>query len=251
MKRTVFIILIFTILLFQGTALLCPEDLSPDVFIIPVNGDIDRPLTVFIRRGIDAAREAGAGHIVFEINTFGGRVDSALQIATLIGSAYAETVAYIPALPESTGVSWSAGALISFSCDRIFMAPGTSMGGGGTGLPGSRGDGTCGGKKPSARYGRRWPLSRKRNGYPKDAALAMVDSDIELVEVIINGQLMLTPEAELDQLRTDTEEAGGSFKKGRTVLRRRKTAYPYRQRDAQIRPELRNPEGSGGAVQPA
>ncbi|KKL48302.1 hypothetical protein LCGC14_2326880, partial [marine sediment metagenome] len=99
------------------------------VYFIPVHGEINRSLTIFLRRSIEKAENEGAGYIVFDIDTFGGRVDSALQITTLIGSAdFAKTVAYVTISPESTGVSWSAGALISFSCSSIYMAPGTSMG---------------------------------------------------------------------------------------------------------------------------
>ncbi len=189
---------------------------EPGVYIIPVNGDIDRALTVFIRRSLAAADAADAGTIIFEINTFGGRVDSALQIATLIGSTKAETIAFIPAIPESTGVSWSAGALISFSCNRIFMAPGTSMGAAAPVYQSTEGMQAAEEKTVSAVRAQMAALAEK-NGYPKDAALAMVDSDIELVEVEINDRIMLSSAAELDLLKEETEAAGGTFKKGRTV----------------------------------
>ena len=187
-----------------------------DVFIIPIKGDIDRALTVFIRRGLEEAKEANAEKIIFEINTFGGRVDSALQIATLIGSAEAETIAYIPAIPESTGVSWSAGALISFSCDRIFMAPGTSMGAAAPVYQSSEGMVAAEEKTVSAVRAQMAALAEK-NGYQKSAALAMVDSDIELLEAEINGELRLVNAADIELLQEETEAAGGSFKKGRIV----------------------------------
>ena len=185
---------------------------DPGVYIIPVNGDIDRSLTVFIRRSLDAAEAADAETVVLEINTFGGRVDSALQIATLIGSSKAETIAFIPAIPESTGVSWSAGALISFSCDRIFMAPGTSMGAAAPVYQSTEGMQVAEEKTVSAVRAQMAALAEK-NGYPKDAALAMVDSDIELVEVEINGNIMLYSAAELELLKEETEAAGGTLKK--------------------------------------
>jgi membrane-bound serine protease (ClpP class) len=56
-------------------------------YVIPIEGEIDRALMVFIRRGIEEAKRAKARTIVFAIDTFGGRVDSALQITTLIGGA--------------------------------------------------------------------------------------------------------------------------------------------------------------------
>ena len=97
--------------------------------VIPIEGEIDKFQVVFLRRSIEKARDSEADTIIFTINTFGGRVDSALQMATLIGSLDdIHTVAYIPAEPESLGVSWSAGALISLSSNAIYMAPGTSIG---------------------------------------------------------------------------------------------------------------------------
>ncbi|HAK46688.1 MAG TPA: hypothetical protein DCO79_12325 [Spirochaeta sp.] len=216
MKRTVFFILLFTILLTMGSYSDKSDSASPEVYIIPINGDIDRSLTVFIRRSIDAAETEDASIIIFEINTFGGRVDSALQIATLIGSADAETIAYIPALPESTGVSWSAGALISFSCSSIYMAPGTSMGAAAPVYQGAEGMEMAEEKTVSAVRAQMAALAEK-NGYPKAAALAMVDSDIVLVEVEIDGELQLVSGDELELLEEEALDAGSTFKKGRTI----------------------------------
>ena len=186
------------------------------VTIIPVTGDIDRALTIFIRRSLETAEESNSDTIIFEINTFGGRVDSALQITTLIGSAEAETIAYIPAIPESTGVSWSAGALISFSCDQIYMAPGTSMGAAAPVYQSAEGMQAAEEKTVSAVRAQIAALAEK-NGYPKDAALAMVDADIELIEAEIDGSLELISSADLDIIREEAEADGRSFKKGRTV----------------------------------
>ena len=75
-----------------------------DAAVVPIEGDIDPFQVVFLRRSIEKAKEAGAETIIFSINTFGGRVDSALQMATLIGSLRdIETIAFVPAEPESVG----------------------------------------------------------------------------------------------------------------------------------------------------
>lgn len=213
MKKTVSLILLFIILF---TAVIYSDPIPADVFIIPINGDINRALTVFMRRSLEASKASGATVVIIEINTFGGLVESALQIATLIGSAEAETIAYIPAIPESTGVSWSAGALISFSCDRIFMAPGTSMGAAAPVYQGSEGMTLAEEKTVSAVRAQMAALAEK-NGYPKAAALAMVDSDIELVEAVVNGELRLVSADQLELLKEETESAGGTYKKGHTI----------------------------------
>ena len=101
--------------------------LPGQTYIIPLQGDIEPFRLVYLRRSIEKASDAS--RIIFDINTFGGRVDTALQIATLIGSLKdIETIAFISAGAENLGVSWSAGALISFSARKIYMAQGTSMG---------------------------------------------------------------------------------------------------------------------------
>ncbi len=99
------------------------------LFVIPVHGDIVPSLESFIRRHVSKAIDEGATVLVFDIDTFGGRVDTALQISSFIGSIKkAKTVAFIRSGPSSMGVSWSAGALIALSCSQIYMAPGTSIG---------------------------------------------------------------------------------------------------------------------------
>lgn len=151
--------------------------------LIPIEGEIDPFQVVFLRRSINKAREAGAEYLIFSINTFGGRVDSALQIATLIGSIdELHTVAYIPAEPESVGVSWSAGALISFASNSIYMAPGTSIGAAAPVFQTSEGMQPAGEKTVSAVRTQLASLAEK-NGYPPEVALAMVDQDIELTAV--------------------------------------------------------------------
>ena len=187
------------------------------VYVIPVQGEIDRALVVFIRRGIDRAREEGADILLFDINTFGGRVDSALQIATLIGSAEpAQTIAYITTGPESTGVSWSAGALISFSASQIFMAPGTSLGAAAPVVMGAEGPQAASEKVVSALRAQMAALAEK-NGYPTSIARAMVDEDIELVEVYIDEELHVMTTEELLDAEREAKKTGQVVERGKIV----------------------------------
>ena len=55
------------------------------------------------------------GYIVFDIDTFGGRVDAATQIKDIILDSKINTIAFI------NKRAISAGALISLSCDSIFI----------------------------------------------------------------------------------------------------------------------------------
>ncbi len=190
------------------------EDLA---YIIPIHGEINRSTMVFVRRGINEAVDSGVKTIIFEIDTFGGRVDSALQITTLIGSIEdAETVAYIPVSPALTGVSWSAGALIALSCRRIYMAPGTSMGAATPVYQTSEGMETASEKVVSAFRTQMASLAEK-NGYSKAVALAMVDSDVELLEVFVDGEMSLSTAQDLPEVERRAKDEDLSFEKGKIV----------------------------------
>lgn len=194
-----------------------PPEPSDVVYIIPIQGEIDPSRTVFIRRSIERARNDGAGILIFEIDTFGGRVDSALQIATLIGSVNdAATLAYVPAQAEGTGVSWSAGALISFSCNFIYMEYGTSMGAAAPVYQTQGGMEMAPEKTVSAVRAQMAALAEK-NGYPKAVALAMVDQDTELIEVEVGEDLYAVLADEVEEYQEKAEKDGKEFDQGKTI----------------------------------
>ena len=196
---------LFGIFLLGGTVAAWAEQ----VHVIPIHGEIDRSLVIFLRRSIELAEADEAHTIVFDLDTFGGRVDSALQITTLIGAlSDIRTIGYVTLSPEGTGVSWSAGALIAMSCNEIYMAPGTSIGAAApvTIAPGGASE-TTGEKTVSAVRTQMAALAEK-NGYPLGVALAMVDADIELVEAYIDGQLTAVTITELEALKIEIERGG-------------------------------------------
>ncbi len=208
-----FLILMIIIVLCAGAA----RADDKKAHFIPIHGEIDRALTVFLRRSIEKAVDQNASYIIFDVDTFGGRVDSALQIATLIGSAdTAETIAYVTTSPESTGVSWSAGALISFSCSVIYMAPGTSMGAAAPVIMGQEGPQAASEKVVSAVRGQMAALAEK-NGYPKDIAKAMVDQDIELREVYIDGELRAAAAEEISYIEREAKKNGQTVELGKII----------------------------------
>jgi membrane-bound serine protease (ClpP class) len=188
-------------------------------YIIPIHGEINPSRMIFVRRGIEKAEDDGAKYIIFDIDTFGGRVDSALQIATLIGAARsAVTIAFIPAAAEGTGVSWSAGALISLACNRIYMAPGTSIGAAAPVYQTQEGMEMADEKTVSAVRAQMAALAEK-NGYPKAVAYAMVDLDVELIEVYLGDELILTSLDDLPDLEREAERTDTALEQGKTVSR--------------------------------
>ncbi len=195
-----------------------PAPLTPSpVYVINLHGEIDRSMMVFVRRGLDRAREAGATTVIIDIDTFGGRVDSALQISSIIGAAKAETtVAYVTSGPDVSGVSWSAGALIAFSCDRIYMAPGTSMGATAPVYQTPEGMEMAPEKVVSPLRAQMAALAEK-NGYPKSIAVAMVDSDIELWEAYDGTALRVVTAEEYTELERLAKRDGRTIEKGAMI----------------------------------
>ena len=96
----------------------------PDDFVVicPIDGDILDGMSVLVERAV-TEEAAGAKAILFIVDTYGGRVDSAIDIANTILESPVPSIAFI------TGRgAISAGALISYACDHIVMAPGANIG---------------------------------------------------------------------------------------------------------------------------
>jgi membrane-bound serine protease (ClpP class) len=144
------------------------------VVVCPIEGDIEPGVMVLVERAIKEAEELGARAIVFRVDTFGGRVDSAVDIATAITETAIRSIAYI----EGRGAI-SAGALISFACDDIIMTSGTSMGAATPVMATPEGMQPTGEKEVSFMRAKMRALAES-NGHNPAIAEAMVDKDIEL-----------------------------------------------------------------------
>lgn len=180
---------------------------SPIVYVIPIEGVIDLGLAPFVERVLNDAAAAGAAAVILEIDTFGGRVDAAVQIRDTLLRAKVKTVAFI------NKRAISAGALISLAADTIAMAAGGTIGAATPvqiGLPGAPAQPV---EEKTVSYMRKefraTAESRKR---PPELAEAMVDADVEIPGVIAKGKLLtLTTEEALHHrladVRADTLEA--------------------------------------------
>ncbi|MBI9017138.1 MAG: hypothetical protein JEZ07_07755 [Phycisphaerae bacterium] len=98
---------------------------EPKVVFITCADMIDEGLYVSIQRRSQIAIADGATHIVFEMDTWGGLLDSAISIHKYILrdlNPKVHTIAYIK------DKAISAGAMISLACEDIIMANGTEIG---------------------------------------------------------------------------------------------------------------------------
>ncbi|RMF82951.1 MAG: hypothetical protein D6744_05595 [Planctomycetota bacterium] len=97
---------------------------SVEAVVIPVQGEITDILWRGIERRVERAREDGVRTIIFELNTPGGLVTSALGICRLIKNLPEEihTVAWV------NSDAYSAGAMIALACDEIVMSRSSAIG---------------------------------------------------------------------------------------------------------------------------
>jgi len=87
-----------------------------------LEGMIDTGVSALAERAVELANVEEADAIIFEIDTFGGRVDAATVIRDAILDSEVMTIAFI------NKRAISAGALISLACDKIVMTEGGTMG---------------------------------------------------------------------------------------------------------------------------
>lgn len=175
---------------------------AQEALLLPLHGPIDRFQAVMVQRAVERARQEERSHLIIDIDTFGGRVDAALEIAGALGTAQGvTTVAFVGNTPGGRGVSWSAGALISLACNEIYLAPGTSIGAATPVRQGPEGAQTAGEKTVSAVRGQMAALA-ERNGHPPQVARAMVDPAVTLTAVEVDGELQLLTADQVEALES-------------------------------------------------
>ena len=142
------------------------------VVVCPINGMIDDGVGALVGR---AVREAtGATALIFEIDTPGGLVDSAIRVSQSILAAPCPTIAYVKGMGAI-----SAGALISYACKNIIMTPDTNIGAATPVVMSPEGMMPTGEKEVSFMRAKMRSLAEANHHNPAIAE-AMVDKDIEL-----------------------------------------------------------------------
>ncbi|MBM3252867.1 MAG: nodulation protein NfeD [Candidatus Omnitrophica bacterium] len=185
------------------------------VLIIPVKGTIDLGLSGFVKRILAESKQEEIKIYIFEIDTFGGRVDAALEICKSIKELKDNvTIAYI------SGEAWSAGALISLACKDIIMAPGSSIGSAEPRLNmfGSAENATD--EKTISAIRAKFKSIAEENNHPQNIAQGMVDKDIELKLVEIKQTKETLTTEEFEELKHKLKK--NEFKEIRTVKQKGK-----------------------------
>ena len=152
-------------------------DTSKDVYVIPVSGDVEPAMAAYIERAVQEAGTDPETTIILELDTFGGRVDSALKIVeTMTAINGPRTIAFVK------NKAISAGALIALSCNTLVMQPNTTIGDCAPISFSQEGAKMLGEKFQSPLRAKFRTLAR-RNGYPLALAESMVSAHLEIHEV--------------------------------------------------------------------
>ena len=157
------------------------------VYHVPIHGTIDMGLPHFIQRVVNEAEEHNAKAIIFDIDTFGGRVDAATQIKDIILDSEVTTVAFI------NKRAISAGALISLSCDSIFMTPGASIGAAtAVDLKGNKAS-----EKVISYMREEMASTAEANNRSREIATSMVDEDLSISYLLnLSGDTLTSKDVE-------------------------------------------------------
>lgn len=145
---------------------------TTEVYKVPVYDEVEKGLYAFLKRSIHEAEEAGAEAIIFEINTPGGFVDSAEDIANLLDSTSIRKIAYI------NSEALSAGAYLALHTDEIYMSPSGTIGAAAV----IEGSGNTAGEKANSAWKAKMKNAAELTGKEPIYAQAMADDTVDLPE---------------------------------------------------------------------
>ncbi|MGP4074449.1 NfeD family protein [Halobacillus sp. K22] len=179
MKRTIRLSIIFCMValaaglsIFHLYSSVHAEGEGQQVYIVPVQETVERGMAAFLKRTTEEAAENGVDHIIFEIDTPGGRVDAAGDIGEIFQDLDIPNTAFI------TSRAYSAGSYIALNADNIYMKPQATMGASGV----INSDGTAADKKAQSAWISSMVAAAESNGRDPIYARAMADSSIDLPE---------------------------------------------------------------------
>jgi len=191
--KKIFIIIIFLFAVFSfNTAKISAKNFDDfPVIIIPINGEIEEGLAHIVQRGIKEAKLNKAAALIFDMDTYGGKVQAAESIMQSVARLNIPTYTYV------NTKAISAGALIAASTKYIYMAPQSQIGdakmlqmspvpflGGAKEIDESIKEKAYSAVRAIVRS------ACEKNGHSYKLFEAMMDEDIEITNVIDKGKLL-------------------------------------------------------------
>jgi membrane-bound serine protease (ClpP class) len=175
---------LFILFLTLGSSI--AEETKKNIYVVPIQDTIDLGIPAFVNRAISAAEKNSAELIIFDIDTFGGRVDAATQIKDAISATDITTIAFI------NRRAISAGSLISLSCDQIYMTDGGTIGA--TSVVDMSGSKQS--EKSQSYMREEMAATAEKAGKNTDIARGMVDEELSFEFLVINGDSLKVDDIE-------------------------------------------------------
>lgn len=151
------------------------------VYVIPIKGEINKATYNFLNHTMSKLIMEDPSAIIFEIDTYGGLINEAEKIKSLIISSPIPTISYVNNKAESAGV------LITIAAEKVVMANSATIGSAET-IPNTEKILSMwrGLLRDTAQY-------RNRNS---EVIEAMADKDIEIEGLVAKGKLVNLTSAE-------------------------------------------------------
>lgn len=184
MKSILTFFFLVSIFLLHVSEVYAQDSLSSEkkkIYVFKIDDNIDPRMNRKVKLALEEAKNQSAAMVIIEMDTYGGAVNDADDIRTMIMESE------IPIHVWINKDAASAGALISIACDSIYMAPGASigaatvvMGGGGEAAPD---------KYQSYMRSMMRSTAEAKGRNPKIAE-AMVDEEIEIEGISAKGSVI-------------------------------------------------------------
>ncbi len=170
--------LVVLLLLFQVNALLAQE--RKKVMLMEIKAEIDPRMNRYVDLALQHADATSPDLIIIEMDTYGGALNDADDIRTMILEY--ETPIHVFINKDAA----SAGALISIACDSIYMAAGASIGAATV----VTADGSAAPDKYQSYMRSIMRSTAEAKGRNPQIAEAMVDEDLEVDSISDLGQVI-------------------------------------------------------------
>jgi membrane-bound serine protease (ClpP class) len=151
------------------------------VMVMEIKAEIDPRMTRYVELALAHATKTEADYVVVELDTYGGTLTDAKEIAQKIMDFEKPVWVFI------NSDAASAGALISIACDSIYMSPGASIGAA-TVVTGT--DGTAAPDKYQSYMRSIMRSTAEENGRNPDIAEGMVDERIVIDSIKQAGKVI-------------------------------------------------------------
>ena len=179
MNRVLWLLLLLISYQIELTA---QDDDNPvaNVFVMEIKAEIDPRMNHFVELALEEAERQNSDVVIIEMDTYGGAVNDADDIRTMVLEF--ERPIYVFINKDAA----SAGALISIACDSIYMAPGSSIGAATV----VTADGQAAPDKYQSYMRSMMRSTAEANGRDPKIAEAMVDETIEVDSISTEGKVL-------------------------------------------------------------